>query len=105
MAVRARRVAAGLRPVVKQIDTLAAEFPANTNYLYMTYHGDEDDVPAKEGSVVVLGGAWVLLRLEPLIELSPLVQGVLVPCISVGRSTCQKEDQMEAMGAEEAISF
>jgi len=34
----------GLRPVVKQIDTLAAEFPAETNYLYLTYHGDDDDV-------------------------------------------------------------
>lgn len=28
---------------MKQIDTLAAEYPAQTNYLYMTYHGDEDD--------------------------------------------------------------
>ena len=32
-------------PCVKQIDTLAAEFPAQTNYLYMTYSGNEDDVP------------------------------------------------------------
>ena len=31
-------------PVVKQIDTLAAEWPAKTNYLYITYHGDEDDI-------------------------------------------------------------
>jgi len=56
MAVRAHRLKLGVRPSVKQIDTLAAEFPANTNYLYVTYHGEEDDVPAKEGSVVVLGG-------------------------------------------------
>ena len=34
----------GVKPCVKQIDTLAAEFPAETNYLYMTYSGDHDDV-------------------------------------------------------------
>lgn len=32
-----------MTPSVKQIDTLAAEYPAQTNYLYMTYHGSEDD--------------------------------------------------------------
>ncbi len=34
----------GIRPVVKQIDTLAAEYPAQTNYLYLTYSGTENDV-------------------------------------------------------------
>jgi hypothetical protein len=34
----------GITPVVKQIDTLAGEFPAETNYLYLTYHGSEHDV-------------------------------------------------------------
>lgn len=43
-SVRSRRHAMGIRPVLRQIDTLAAEYPANTNYLYLTYHGDEDDV-------------------------------------------------------------
>jgi carbamoyl-phosphate synthase/aspartate carbamoyltransferase len=43
--VRARRKSLGVLPVVKQIDTLAAEFPAQTNYLYMTYSGDVDDIP------------------------------------------------------------
>ena len=42
--VRRRRQAAGVRPFVKQVDTLAAEFPASTNYLYMTYAGNEDDI-------------------------------------------------------------
>lgn len=41
--MRKARVAAGVTPSVKQIDTLAAEYPAQTNYLYMTYHGSEDD--------------------------------------------------------------
>jgi carbamoyl-phosphate synthase large subunit len=56
MHVRARRKALGVRPVVKQIDTLAAEFPAKTNYLYLTYHGTENDLePETEQSIVVLG--------------------------------------------------
>ncbi len=42
--VRARRKEVGITPVIKQVDTLAAEFPARTNYLYLTYHGTEDDV-------------------------------------------------------------
>merc|ERR1719507_2919592 len=43
--VVAMRVAWGVLPVVKQVDTLAAEFPAQTNYLYMTYVGVQHDVP------------------------------------------------------------
>ena len=35
-------------PAVKQIDTLAAEWPAKTNYLYLTYGGDEDDIELKQ---------------------------------------------------------
>jgi len=60
-AVARRRMAAGVVPVVKQIDTLAAEWPVKTNYLYTTYHGTEDDlVPADgERKVLVLGsGAY-----------------------------------------------
>ncbi|MCK4327079.1 MAG: carbamoyl-phosphate synthase (glutamine-hydrolyzing) large subunit [Candidatus Diapherotrites archaeon] len=55
-AVRERRLFLGVRPVVKQIDTLAAEYPAKTNYLYLTYSGTEDDVEfGGEGKVMVLG--------------------------------------------------
>ncbi|MDD4318819.1 MAG: carbamoyl-phosphate synthase (glutamine-hydrolyzing) large subunit, partial [Candidatus Peribacteraceae bacterium] len=42
--VRTQRLAEGIVPVIKQVDTLAGEFPAHTNYLYMTYHGTEHDV-------------------------------------------------------------
>ena len=50
------RRAAGIKPCVKQIDTLAGEYPARTNYLYLTYNGDEDDVgPSDDRSVLVLG--------------------------------------------------
>jgi carbamoyl-phosphate synthase large subunit len=55
--VRAARMAAGIVPRVKQIDTLAGEYPAQTNYLYLTYNGTEDDVEAGtlENAVLVLG--------------------------------------------------
>ena len=59
--VRLKREALGIVPCVKQIDTLAGEYPAQTNYLYLTYNGTEDDVPAGglQNAVLVLGsGAY-----------------------------------------------
>ncbi|MEM2970046.1 MAG: carbamoyl-phosphate synthase (glutamine-hydrolyzing) large subunit, partial [Candidatus Bathyarchaeia archaeon] len=55
--IRNYRKRNGIVPVVKQIDTLAAEWPAITNYLYLTYHGDEDDLKFSEDKkkVMVLG--------------------------------------------------
>ena len=53
--VRATRKAAGIIPVTKQIDTLAAEWPARTNYLYTTYNGSENDVVFNEHGITVLG--------------------------------------------------
>lgn len=45
----------GVVPVVKQIDTLAGEYPADTNYLYMTYNGTENDLDFNENPTMVLG--------------------------------------------------
>ncbi len=57
LTVREQRKKLGIIPYVKQIDTLAAEYPAKTNYLYLTYHGEEDDLNFKEKEqVIVLGG-------------------------------------------------
>ncbi|HUJ78366.1 MAG TPA: carbamoyl-phosphate synthase (glutamine-hydrolyzing) large subunit [Thermoplasmata archaeon] len=54
--VRSRRLAIGLRPRIRMIDTLAGEWPSRTNYLYVTYRADADDVePVAPGSVLVLG--------------------------------------------------
>ncbi len=54
--VRNKRKFLGVVPVVKQIDTLAAEYPAKTNYLYLTYNGNENDVVSvDEKKVIVLG--------------------------------------------------
>ena len=61
LLVRNRRKQFGILPVVKQIDTLAAEYPAQTNYLYVTYSGVESDIKfeADKKSIIVLGsGAY-----------------------------------------------
>ncbi len=60
LEVREYRKSLNVIPVVKQIDTMAAEFPAQTNYLYLTYHGVEDDISiGGKDQIVVLGsGAY-----------------------------------------------
>lgn len=55
LAVRRLRLEAGITPFVKQIDTVAAEFPAFTNYLYLTYSASENDVSFNDHGVMVLG--------------------------------------------------
>ncbi|MDA3844441.1 MAG: carbamoyl-phosphate synthase (glutamine-hydrolyzing) large subunit [Candidatus Kapabacteria bacterium] len=61
MKVRAHRLEQNIKPVVKQIDTLAGEYPAQTNYLYLTYSGTENDnhPDHSQKAVIVLGsGAY-----------------------------------------------
>ncbi|KAA8917546.1 hypothetical protein TRICI_000329 [Trichomonascus ciferrii] len=55
LSIRSRRVEAGITPFVKQIDTVAAEFPAHTNYLYMTYNADSHDMTFDDHGTMVLG--------------------------------------------------
>jgi carbamoyl-phosphate synthase large subunit len=56
LEVRKLRRGMGITPHVKQIDTLAAEYPAQTNYLYLSYHGQEDDIDFTDtNKVAVLG--------------------------------------------------
>ncbi|HOZ15798.1 MAG TPA: carbamoyl-phosphate synthase (glutamine-hydrolyzing) large subunit [Tenuifilaceae bacterium] len=59
--VRNHRKSVGIQPCIKQIDTLAAEYPSETAYLYATYHGIENDIKhnSKDKTVIVLGsGAY-----------------------------------------------
>ncbi|MFZ0512923.1 MAG: carbamoyl-phosphate synthase large subunit [Candidatus Nitrosopolaris sp.] len=58
LKIRSLRQRFGIRPVIKQIDTLAAEWPAKTNYLYLTYGGQNDDILVETRdkiSIIVLG--------------------------------------------------
>ena len=53
--VRTYRLENNIKPVVKQIDTLAGEFSAETNYLYTTYHGKYNDISTADGAYVIIG--------------------------------------------------
>lgn len=53
--VRSLRLEFGIRPWVKKIDTLAAEFPADTNYLYTTYNASTHDVTFEDNGTIILG--------------------------------------------------
>jgi carbamoyl-phosphate synthase large subunit len=56
--VRNHRIKLGIVPVAKQIDTLAAEYPSETDYLYLTYHGIENDTsPDQNGQTIVVLGS------------------------------------------------
>jgi hypothetical protein len=78
--VRASRQQFGIRPFVKQIDTVSGEWPAQTNYLYSTYHANEDDVQPssyeKEPILVLGSGVYRIgtLSLPSIVELFSLEQ-------------------------------
>ena len=56
LEIRALRKKAGITPAILQIDTLAGEFPSDTNYLYMTYNAQHNDIePLRQEGVVILG--------------------------------------------------
>jgi carbamoyl-phosphate synthase large subunit len=84
--VREMRQSSGIIPRVKQIDTLAAEYPAQTNYLYLTYNGDEDDVPfGREKPVIVLGsGAY---RIGSSVEFDWCCVNAVLTLKELGRRT------------------
>jgi carbamoyl-phosphate synthase/aspartate carbamoyltransferase len=66
LIIRRKRQQLGVTPICKQIDTLAAEFPAQTNYLYMTYNGTENDfspgdaTDTRRGVMVLGNGAYCI---------------------------------------------
>jgi carbamoyl-phosphate synthase large subunit len=59
ITIREYRAKNGINPVVKQIDTLAAEWPARTNYLYLTYGGEDDEIEFQLRKKVIVLGAGV----------------------------------------------
>ncbi|KAF4659154.1 hypothetical protein FOZ61_004978 [Perkinsus olseni] len=92
--VRCVRKQLGILPVAKQIDTLAAEFPAQTNYLYMTYNGVEDDV-ARASSEQPLGLQSGQVDPKRDIRGKAFVQGELSPMTKLELS--QELPHSEAM--------
>ena len=69
--VRASRERFNIRPFVKQIDTVSGEWPAQTNYLYLTYHGSNDDVEpsnTEKAPILVLGsGVYRIVKQKKFI--------------------------------------
>ena len=55
--IRHERLKMGIKPIIKQIDTLAGEFSAETNYLYTTYHGSEHDIPPSHVKPILILGS------------------------------------------------
>ena len=84
--VRALRKQLGVLPFVKQIDTLAAEYPASTNYLYMTYHGAEHDVAFDERGVLVLGSGCY--RIGSSVEFDHCSVSAIRTLRTLGYKTC-----------------
>ena len=83
--VRTKRRAFGIRPWVKKIDTLAAEFPADTNYLYTTYNAASDDVTFEDNGTVVLGSG--VYRIGSSVEFDWCAVGATQALTEIGQRT------------------
>lgn len=83
--VRSRRKRFGITPFVKKIDTLAAEFPADTNYLYTTYNASEHDVKFDEHGIVILGSG--VYRIGSSVEFDWCAVSCTVALRDMGKKT------------------
>ncbi|KAM9797952.1 multifunctional protein CAD [Neosynchiropus ocellatus] len=85
LAVRKLRHDWAILPVVKQIDTVAAEWPAFTNYLYLTYHGSEHDLAFQEPHVMVIGSG--VYRIGSSVEFDWCAVGCITELRKMGFKT------------------
>ncbi|KAH8148243.1 uncharacterized protein LAJ45_07695 [Morchella importuna] len=83
--VRSRRKRFGITPFVKKIDTLAAEFPADTNYLYTTYNASSHDVKFDEHGIVILGSG--VYRIGSSVEFDWCAVSCTVALREMGKKT------------------
>lgn len=86
LAVRKHRQELGIVPCIKQIDTVAGEWPASTNYLYLTYNGNENDIitPSSDYTMVVGSGVY---RIGSSVEFDWCAVGCLRELKKLGRKT------------------
>ncbi|XP_039548605.1 CAD protein isoform X2 [Pimephales promelas] len=85
LAVRKMRQDWKILPVVKQIDTVAAEWPAHTNYLYLTYNGSESDVVFEQPHVMVIGSG--VYRIGSSVEFDWCAVGCIMELRKMGYKT------------------
>lgn len=83
LAVRKMRRDWSILPVVKQIDTVAAEWPAHTNYLYLTYNGTESDLVFGDPHVIVIGSG--VYRIGSSVEFDWCAVGCIMELRKVSR--------------------
>ncbi|KAI9770277.1 MAG: carbamoyl-phosphate synthase (glutamine-hydrolyzing) cpa2 [Geoglossum simile] len=83
--VRARRKGYGIKPWVKKIDTLAAEFPASTNYLYTTYNATSHDVTFDDHGTIILGSG--VYRIGSSVEFDWCAVSCTLSLREMGRKT------------------
>lgn len=83
--VRARRKGFGITPFVKKIDTLAAEFPADTNYLYTTYNASTHDVTFDDHGTLVLGSG--VYRIGSSVEFDWCAVNAVLSLKELGKKT------------------
>ncbi|XP_046468600.1 multifunctional protein r [Neodiprion pinetum] len=85
LAVRKQRQEGNIRPFVKQIDTVAAEWPATTNYLYLTYNGNSHDLQFPGGYTMVIGSG--VYRIGSSVEFDWCAVGCLRELRCLNRKT------------------
>jgi carbamoyl-phosphate synthase large subunit len=106
LSIRAYRAKHRISPVVKQIDTLAAEWPARTNYLYLTYGGEDDEIEFQlRKKVIVLGAGvfrigssvefdWSAVNAVQALKQNGIEETILINCnpetVSTDYDTCDK---------------
>ncbi|XP_069677002.1 multifunctional protein r [Periplaneta americana] len=83
--VRKKREETGITPYVKQIDTVAAEWPASTNYLYLTYNGSAHDLAFPGGHTMVIGSG--VYRIGSSVEFDWCAVGCLRELRNLGKKT------------------
>nr|MBE5724556.1 rudimentary [Cucujiformia] len=101
-AIRNMREELNIKPFVKQIDTVAAEWPATTNYLYLTYNGDSHDITFEEEHVMVLGSG--VYRIGSSVEFDWCAVGCIRELRKLNRKTIMVNYNPETVSTDYDMS-
>lgn len=102
LAIRKQRQDLGLMPFVKQIDTVAAEWPATTNYLYLTYNATAHDLEFKEEHTMVIGSG--VYRIGSSVEFDWCAVGCLRELRKLGKKTIMVNYNPETVSTDYDMS-
>ncbi|KAK9731180.1 Carbamoyl-phosphate synthase small chain, CPSase domain [Popillia japonica] len=102
LAIRMQREERGITPFVKQIDTVAAEWPATTNYLYLTYCADSHDVNYNEKHIMVIGSG--VYRIGSSVEFDWCAVGCLRELRNLNKKTIMVNYNPETVSTDYDMS-